>query len=50
MTAPSVPRCGRIPRCDGCQQPLIGTALCRICAAELEAYRAEQNADFWEGS
>ena len=34
------------PRCDQCQQPLIGTALCGICAAELEAYRDEQS-DWW---
>lgn len=43
MTTPNV------PRCDGCQQPLIGTALCGICAAEAEAYRAEMDRDYWDG-
>lgn len=38
-----------IPRCDGCQQPLIGTALCRICAQELEDYRTEMDDNYWEG-
>jgi hypothetical protein len=36
-----------IPRCDQCAQPLIGTALCGVCAQEYEALMAERHNEWW---